>query len=209
MLVALAGALTACRRLARDAKRTGALADQRRRYDDLADGVDPFAARRGSTGARDAVDRAMDHAGHAGAGIDRRSDRGQRISTRSPTGAGSFPPLAKRVRADRQEALARAIERTGRLGRDAFDGYKDWPRRSSVDAGTERGDALNPRASAKNGIDAQLWKRSRRVKPERVALEQPGSTRPGARYPAAAGCRRVMLERNARQCGGWIGRLRH
>jgi hypothetical protein len=76
-------------------------------------------------------------------------------------------PLAKRVGADRQDALARAIERTGQPY-DAFGGYKDWA--AAVMLST--GDALNSRASAKNGIDAQLWKAFRGK--QRVALEAPG-----------------------------------
>lgn len=75
-------------------------------------------------------------------------------------------PLGKRVGADRQDALARAIERTGQPS-DAFDGYKDWA--AAVMLST--GDALNSRATAKNGIDAQLWKAFRGR--QRVALEKP------------------------------------
>ena len=81
--------------------------------------------------------------------------------------APGLPPLAKRVGANRQDALAHAIERTGQPG-DAFDGYKDWA--AAVMLAT--GDALDNRASAKNGIDAQLWKAFRGK--QRVALEQPG-----------------------------------
>ena len=81
--------------------------------------------------------------------------------------APGLPPLAKRVGAERQDALARAIERTGQPG-DAFDGYKDWA--AAVMLST--GDALNSRATAKNGIDAQLWKAFRGK--QRVALEKPG-----------------------------------
>jgi len=93
-----------------------------------------------------------------------------------PTAPGDFDaigkapgllPLAKRVAADRQDALARAIERTGQPG-DAFDGYKDWA--AAVILAT--GDALDSRATAKNGIDAQLWKAFRGR--QRVALEKPG-----------------------------------
>jgi uncharacterized protein YbaP (TraB family) len=76
-------------------------------------------------------------------------------------------PLAKRVAADRQDALARAIERTGQPG-DAFDGYKDWA--AAVMLAT--GDALDSRASAKNGVDAQLWGNFKGR--QRIALEQPG-----------------------------------
>jgi hypothetical protein len=76
-------------------------------------------------------------------------------------------PLAKRVGADRRDALARAIERTGQPG-DAFDGYKDWA--AAVMLST--GDALNSRATAKNGIDAQLWKAFGGK--QRVALEGAG-----------------------------------
>ena len=81
--------------------------------------------------------------------------------------APGLPPLAKRVGADRQTALARAIERTGQPG-DAFDGYKDWA--AAVMLAT--GDALSSRATAQNGVDAQLW--AAFAKRQRVALEQPG-----------------------------------
>lgn len=81
--------------------------------------------------------------------------------------APGLPPLAKRVGADRQAALARAIERTGQPA-DAFDGYKDWA--AAVMLAT--GDAIDSRATAKNGIDAQLWKAF--AGRPRIALEKSG-----------------------------------
>lgn len=108
--------------------------------------------------------------------VDRAMDADTLVLETDPTATGDFDaiakapgllPLAKRVAADRQDALARAIERTGQPG-DAFDGYKDWA--AAVMLAT--GDALNSRATAKNGIDAQLWKAF--AKRRRVALEQPG-----------------------------------
>ncbi len=108
--------------------------------------------------------------------VDRAMDADTLVLETDPTATGDFdaiakapglPPLAKRVADDRQEALARAIERTGQPG-DAFDGYKDWA--AAVMLAT--GDALNSRASSKNGIDAQLWKAFKGK--QRVALEKPG-----------------------------------
>lgn len=108
--------------------------------------------------------------------IDRAMGADELVLETDPTATGDFdaigkapglPPLAKRIGADRQDALARAIERTGQPG-DAFDGYKDWA--AAVMLAT--GDALNSRASAKNGIDAQLWGKFKDR--QRVALEKPG-----------------------------------
>ena len=108
--------------------------------------------------------------------VDRAMDADTLVLETDPTATSDFdaiakapglPPLAKRVGADRQEALARAIERTGQPG-DAYDGYKDWA--AAVMLAT--GDALNSRASAKNGIDAQLWKAF--GKKQRVVLEGAG-----------------------------------
>jgi len=80
--------------------------------------------------------------------------------------APGLPPLAKRVGADRQQALARAIERTGQPS-DAFDAYKDW----AAAAMLATGDALDSRATAPDGVDAQLWRAFRGK--QRVALERP------------------------------------
>ncbi|MBS0480107.1 MAG: TraB/GumN family protein [Proteobacteria bacterium] len=108
--------------------------------------------------------------------VDRAMDADELVLETDPTAPGDFdaigkapglPPLAQRVGADRQDALARAIERTGQPG-DAFDGYKDW----AAAAMLATGDALNSRASAKNGVDAQLWKAFRGR--QRTALEKPG-----------------------------------
>ena len=93
-----------------------------------------------------------------------------------PTAEGGFdaiakapglPPLDKRVAPDRQDALAKAIRRTGQPA-DAFDDYKDWA--AAVMLST--GDALDAGATAKDGVDAQLWKAFQGKK--RVALERPG-----------------------------------
>lgn len=108
--------------------------------------------------------------------VDRAMDSDTLVLESDPNATGDFdaigkapglPPLAKRVGADRQEALARAIERTGQPG-DAFDGYKDWA--AAVMLAT--GDALDSRASTKNGIDAQLWANFKGR--QRMALEKPG-----------------------------------
>jgi uncharacterized protein YbaP (TraB family) len=84
--------------------------------------------------------------------------------------APGLTPLAERLGPDKQDALRKAIARTGQPG-DAFDGYKDWA--AAVMLGT--GDALDAGATTKNGVDAQLWADFKRRKRGTIALEEPGA----------------------------------
>ncbi|HEX4692994.1 TraB/GumN family protein [Sphingomonas sp.] len=111
----------------------------------------------------DAVTRAIDQADTLVLESDPDAEGGFDAIAKAP----GLPPLDKRVAPDRREALAKAIRRTGQAA-DAFDGYKDWA--AAVMLST--GDALDAGATAKDGVDAQLWDAFRGRK--RVALEAPG-----------------------------------
>ncbi len=84
--------------------------------------------------------------------------------------APGLKPLAERLGPDKQNALMKAIARTGQP-ESAFDDYKDWA--AAVMLGT--GDALEAGATAKRGVDAVLWTDFKRRKRTTIALEQPGA----------------------------------
>lgn len=80
----------------------------------------------------------------------------------------SLPPLDNRVGAERADALAKAIARTGQPA-ETFAQYKDW----AAAVALERGDADDAGATHDDGVDKVLW--GAFTKRKRMGLEAPGA----------------------------------